>query len=175
MKKTALVLAVVLMLSGCGRGSQRTKDYAATVQETISGNYSFTAAFTYEEIEGEAKVEKSSADHITVSMQKPDIMQEMVFTMQGEEITLTYRSMEIDLAGVQFPTESIVSILRQVLSGEESYTIEEQETTVTASAVCGFFHYKILFEKKTMTPQSIEVPELSVTVTITDFTPIKNT
>lgn len=162
------ILAALLLLAGCTAQPQQV-DYEERVRQTLGGNYSFTAAVTYEEIDAEATVEKQAEDHFVISVTSPDSMAGLVLTLAAEDTVLTYHGMEVDLTGYQLPAESVASILRKVLGGADEYTFQEQENEVTATGGDVLFHYVIRFEKTTMTPQSIEVPELGLTVGITDF------
>lgn len=162
------IFAMALLLAGCAAQPQQV-NYEERVKQTLGANYSFTAEMTYEEISGEATVEKQSEDHYVISMQKPDSMSGLILTLEAENALLTYHGMEVDLSGYQLPAESVASILCKVLSGTDQYTFEEQEDAVIATGGDVLFHYNICFDRASMMPQSIEVPELGLTVHITDF------
>ena len=174
MKRVGVLLAALLMLVGCGKAQQQ-EDYSEKVQETLRQNYRFTATFKYEEIEGEALIEKTAEDHLVASISKPATMEGMVITLSGEDVSLAYHTMEIDLSGYQLPTESIVSVLRQILAGEGISSVTEESGIVTATGDYVLFHYNVTFDAATMTPLTISVPELAIEVTITDFTPLEAT
>lgn len=175
MKKIAACLAaMMLLLAGCGSTSVTTqeKNYTEDVKKVLSGNYSFTADFAYEELTGSAKVTKNSAENLTAELLAPDSVNGMVMQLQGDKVSLTYHDTAIDISKLHLPTESIASLVLRVLSGEDEYTFEEANGALKATADCTFFHYTVVFDTATMTPTSISIPELKTSVTIRDFTPL---
>lgn len=173
MKRWIAVLAAVLvLLAGCAKLREQTTDYDALVKETLAREYTFTAQMTYDGTEAEAQVTKTGAADIAAEFSAPEALSGLTVTAVGEEIKVQFRGMDVDLSPYTLPTQSVLTLLREVLTGEKSgkLTTRVEEETVTASGSILLTTYEIVFDKETMEVREVRIPSIDGVVKISDFT-----
>ena len=84
---------------------------------------------------------------------------------------MRFRGMEVDLSAYAIPTQSLMTLVREVLTGEKSgkLTVEAEEDTVTASGSILLTTYQLVFDKETMALEKIVIPSVEGEAIITDF------
>lgn len=164
--------AALALLGGCGKLREQVTDYDALVRQTLAREYTFTAEMTYDGTEAKAFIAKTGAADIQAEFSAPSSLEGLVVTTAGEEIRVTFRGMEVDLSPYTLPTQSVLTLLREVLTGEKAgkLTTQVEEDTVTASGSILLTTYEIVFDKETMAVQRVLIPSIQGEVLISDFT-----
>ena len=167
-----LLLAAAMALGGCGKVKERMTDYDSLVKESLGRAYSFTAEFAYDGGTAAAQVTKTGEADVRLDFTAPETLDGLSVSAGGEEILVEYRGMEVDLSAYGLPTQSILTLLREVLTGEKEgkLTTEVGEDTVTASGTIILTTYQIVFDKETMEIRKILIPSVDGEVAVTDFT-----
>lgn len=173
MKKrlAALAAAVALCLAaGCDDLGQRV-DYDAMVRETLAREYSFTADVAYNGTSATVQVKKTGAGDLQLDFTAPPSMEGLSVTAAGEDLTVRFRGMEVDISAYAIPAQSALTLLREVLAGEKpaKLDIQEDDQTVTASGSILLTSYDLTFDKETMALTRILIPSVEGDAEITDF------
>lgn len=168
----AALAALLLLLGGCGRLREQMTDYEAQVKETLAREYTFTGKMTYDGTEAEARFVKTGVSDITAEFSAPEALAGLVVTTAGEEVKVQFRGMDVDLSAYTLPTQSALTLLREILTGEKSgkLTVKAEEETVVASGSILLTTYEIVFDKETMEVRQVRIPSLDGVVEISDFT-----
>jgi len=164
--------AALALLGGCAGLKEQAADYDALVKETLAREYAFTAKMTYDGTEAEAGVTKTGVSDVTAEFPAPEALAGLTVTAAGEEIKVRFRGMDVDLSPYTLPTQSVLTLLREILTGEKEgkLTTEVVEDTVVASGSILLTTYEIVFDKETMEVREVRIPSLDGVVEITDFT-----
>ena len=109
---------------------------------------------------------------IQAEFSAPSSLEGLVVTTTGEEIQVTFRGAAVDLSPYTLPTQSALTLLREVLTGEKAgkLTTQVDEETVTASGSILLTTYEIVFDKETMAVEQVRIPSIQGEVLIHDFT-----
>lgn len=169
-KRVALLLAV-LVLGGCSNTPLVKTDYQKLVGDTLAKNYAFDAKVEWQEEDAVIKVEKTGPEEMKVTFLEPEALKDLVAALSGEDVTLSYRGMKMDLGMYDIPAQSILPVLWDLLSAKstKSLKVTEKDDTVKADGSLYMTGFTITFDKKTMNLQKIEVPELETLLTVTKF------
>ncbi len=62
-------------------------------------------------------------------------------------------------------------MLQRALAGADELTVTQHNGSVLATADCVLFHYTVALSEETGYPVSLSVPELSIEILISDYTP----
>ena len=164
--------AALALLGGCaGIGGGKTTDYDALVRETLAREYTFTAEMTYDGTEAKAFIAKTGVADIQAEFSAPSSLEGLVVTTTGEEIQVTFRGAAVDLSPYTLPTQSALTLLREILTGEKAgkLTVKAEEEQLVASGSILLTTYEIVFDKETMEVQEVRIPSLDGVVEISDF------
>lgn len=168
----AAIGAVLALLGGCGKLKERTTDYDALVRETLGREYTFTARMTYSGTEAEAFLTKTGVSDVTAEFTAPEALSGLTVAAAGEEIKVQFRGMDVDLSSYTLPTQSILTLLREVLTGEKAgkLTTQVEEDKVRASGSILLTTYEIVFDKESMAVEEVRIPSIDGVVEIGEFT-----
>ena len=102
----------------------------------------------------------------------PEALKGLTVIAAGEELRVQLRGMDVDLSPYALPTQSILTLLREVLTGEKSgkLTAQAEGDTVIASGSILLTTYEIVFDKETMVVREIRIPSLEGVIEVSDFT-----
>ena len=167
----AALTALLLLLAGClGMGGPGV-DYDALVRQTLAREYSFTAEAAYSGTTATLQLTKTGEADLQADFTAPEALNGLSVTAAGEALTVRFRGMEVDLSAYAIPTQSLMTLVREVLTGEKSgkLTVEAEEDTVTASGSILLTTYQLIFDKETMALEKIVIPSVEGEATITDF------
>ena len=163
----AALAALLLLLAGCRGMGGPGVDYDALVRQTLAREYSFTAEAAYSGTTATLQLTKTGEADLTA----PEALNGLSVTAAGEALTVRFRGMEVDLSAYAIPTQSLMTLVREVLTGEKSgkLTVEAGEDTVTASGSILLTTYQLIFDKETMALEKIVIPSVEGEAIITDF------
>jgi len=164
--------AVLALLGGCAKLREQTTDYDTLVRDTLAREYTFTAEMTYDGAEAKAFLTKTGTADIRAEFSAPEALEGLTVTAAGEEIQVQFRGMDVDLSPYTLPTQSILTLLREVLTGEKAgkLTTQVEEDRVIASGSILLTTYEIVFDKETMAVEQVLIPSIDGEVTVSDFT-----
>ncbi|MCI8653216.1 MAG: hypothetical protein HFF11_05950 [Angelakisella sp.] len=166
------LMALLMLLGGCGTLWEQTTDYDALVKETLAREYTFTGKMTYDGTQAEAFFTKTGESDVTAEFSAPEALKGLTVIAAGEELRVQLRGMDVDLSPYALPTQSILTLLREVLTGEKSgkLTAQAEGDTVIASGSILLTTYEIVFDKETMVVREIRIPSLEGVIEVSDFT-----
>lgn len=175
MKKRIAALAAAAALAwmgGCDSLQEQMTDYDALVRETLAREYSFTAEVAYNGTDATVQVVKTGAGDLQLDFTAPPSMEGLSVTAEGEELTVRFRGMEVDISAYAIPAQSVLTLLREVLAGEKpaKLDIQADDETVTASGSILLTSYDLTFDKETMALTRILIPSVEGEADISDFT-----
>ena len=161
---------ILAMATGCSE-AEPPEDYDTLVREALARNYSFDAHIQWEDMEAEAFVDKIGSEHIKVDFLAPEIWEGLSVNLEGEEATIFYRGMEMQIGEYEIPAQSILPTLWELLSGETALgmTAEVGEEVVTAKGSFYFAAFEMDFCRDGMEIQSIRIPDLNAVVEVENF------
>lgn len=167
----AALTALLLLLAGCRGMGGPGVDYDALVRQTLAREYSFTAEAAYSGTTATLQLTKTGEADLQADFIAPEALNGLSVTAAGEALTVRFRGMEVDLSAYAIPTQSLMTLVREVLTGEKSgkLTVEAEEDTVTASGSILLTTYQLVFDKETMALEKIVIPSVEGETTITDF------
>lgn len=168
-KKYILYLLCCLLLVGCGRAGGASLS-AAQIKKTLTADCSFTAAFSYGAVEGCATVEKAG-EVFSITLTEPEVLTGLAFVLGPEGSQMHYGGTEIDLHDHTIHEEALAAVLQRALAGADELTVTQHNGSVLATADCVLFHYTVALSEETGYPVSLSVPELSIEILISDYTP----
>ena len=167
----AALTALLLLLAGCRGMGGPGVDYDALVRQTLAREYSFTAEAAYSGTTATLQLTKTGEADLQADFTAPEALNGLSVTAAGEALTVRFRGMEVDLSAYAIPTQSLMTLVREVLTGEKSgkLTVEAEEDTVTASGSILLTTYQLVFDKETMALEKIVIPSVEGEAIITDF------
>lgn len=167
----AALAALLLLLAGCRGMGGPGVDYDALVRQTLAREYSFTAEASYSGTTATLQLTKTGEADLQADFTAPEALNGLSVTAAGEALTVRFRGMEVDLSAYAIPTQSLMTLVREVLTGEKSgkLTVEAEEDTVTASGSILLTTYQLIFDKETMALEKIVIPSVEGEAIITDF------
>ncbi len=167
----AALAALLLLLAGCRGMGGPGVDYDALVRQTLAREYSFTAEAAYSGTTATLQLTKTGEADLQADFTAPEALNGLSVTAAGEALTVRFRGMEVDLSAYAIPTQSLMTLVREVLTGEKSgkLTVEAEEDTVTASGSILLTTYQLIFDKETMALEKIVIPSVEGEAIITDF------
>lgn len=165
-----LAAAVLSLLGGCDRLREQMTDYDQLVRDTLARDYSFTADIAYSGTGATVYVVKTGVGDLQVDFLAPAAMEGLSVTAVGEELTARFRGMEVDISAYALPAQSVLVLLREVLSGEkEKLDVTADDQTVTASGSILLTNFDLVFDKETMELRRVLIPSVEGTADITEF------
>lgn len=167
----AAALLALLMLAGCRGVGRQSVDYAALVRETLARDYAFTAQAAYSGSSATVAVEKTGEADLRADFTQPEVLAGLTVTAAGDTVSVSYRGMEVDLSAYGVPTQSLMTLLREVLTGDKEgrLEVEVSEEEVTASGSILLTTYQLVFDKETMALKKILIPSVEGEAEISDF------
>ena len=167
----AALAALLVLLAGCRGIGGPGVDYDALVRQTLAREYSFTAEASYSGTTATLQLTKTGEADLQADFTAPEALNGLSVTAAGEALTVRFRGMEVDLSAYAIPTQSLMTLVREVLTGEKSgkLTVEAEEDTVTASGSILLTTYQLIFDKETMALEKIVIPSVEGEAIITDF------
>lgn len=167
----AALAALLVLLAGCRGIGGPGVDYDALVRQTLAREYSFTAEAAYSGTTATLQLTKTGEADLQADFTAPEALNGLSVTAAGEALTVRFRGMEVDLSAYAIPTQSLMTLVREVLTGEKSgkLTVEAEEDTVTASGSILLTTYQLVFDKETMALEKIVIPSVEGEAIITDF------
>lgn len=167
----AALAALLVLLAGCRGIGGPGVDYDALVRQTLAREYSFTAEAAYSGTTATLQLTKTGEADLQADFTAPEALNGLSVTAAGEALTVRFRGMEVDLSAYAIPTQSLMTLVREVLTGEKSgkLTVEAEEDTVTASGSILLTTYQLIFDKETMALEKIVIPSVEGEAIITDF------
>ena len=163
------LLLGVLLAAGCAGAGEPPADYAALARESLGREYAFSASFAYGGETAEARVEKTGEADLRLEFTAPELLEGLVVSAAGEEVRVEYRGAEVDLSAYDLPTQSILFLLREVLTGGGELSVTEGEETVTLSGASVVASYELDFDRETMELREIRIPSVDGVVAVSDF------
>jgi len=173
MKRIAALLAAaaLALLGGCDKLQQQMTDYDRLVRETLAREYSFTADVAYNGTDATIQVVKTGEGDLQVDITAPESMEGLSITAVGDDLTVLFRGMEVDISAYALPAQSVLTLLREVLTGEKGkLDIQVDDETVTASGSILLTNYDLVFEKDTMKLTRVLIPSVDGEADISGFT-----
>ena len=169
LRRTVGLLCGVLLLTGCGR-AESTSLSPAEIRERLTADCSFTAEFTYDTVEGCATVEKAG-EVFSITLTEPEVLTGLAFVLGPEGSQMIYGDTVIDLHDHTIHEEALAAVLERAFAGADELTVTRQNGNILATADCTFFHYTVTLAEETGYPTAVSVPELSIEILISDYTP----
>lgn len=169
-RSVTLTAALSLCLCSCGMQIS-VPDYTAMARESLASNYTFDAVVHYDDDVANVSLAKTGPESISMAFTSPEELEGLDVQIEGGEITMSYRELEIDLSGYDLPSQSVIAGLWEVLSSEAGGTLSAQAEgeTVIAKGGVYIYNFTIEFDKATMHIKKISMPNLSAWVEITNF------
>lgn len=167
----AVLAALLLLLAGCRGIGRPAVDYDALVRETLAREYTMTADIAYGGTGAVVTLTKTGEADLEAVFSAPEVLAGLTVTAVGERVAVRYRGMDVDLSAYAVPTQSLTTLLREVLTGEKEgrLTVEAAGDTVTASGSILLTTYQLIFDKETMALRQVLIPSVEGTADITDF------
>lgn len=172
MKRMAAVLAAaaLALLGGCDKLQEQMTDYDQLVRDTLAREYSFTADVAYSGTEATVYVVKTGVGDLQVDFLAPESMEGLSVTAVGDALTARFRGMEVDISAYALPAQSVLALLREVLSGEkDKLDVQADGDTVTASGSILLTSYDLVFDRETMELKRVLIPSVEGAAEITEF------
>ena len=169
MRKILPMILCLLLLGGCAKGGEPGIT-PEEIQARLIADCRFTAAFTYENIEGCAEVEKTG-EVFSITLTEPEVLLGLSFVLGPEGSQMIYGDTVIDLQDHTIHEEALAAVMERAFAGADVLTVTRQNGHITATADCTFFHYEVTLSEDTGYPTGISVPELNIEIAITDYTP----
>ena len=137
MRKILPMILCLLLLGGCAKGGEPGIT-PEEIQARLTADCRFTAAFTYENIEGCAEVEKTG-EVFSITLTEPEVLLGLSFVL-GPELQMIYGDTVIDLQDHTIHEEALAAVMERVFAGADALTVTRQNGHITATADCTFFH-----------------------------------
>ena len=169
MRKILPMILCLLLLGGCAKGGEPGIT-PEEIQAQLTADCCFTAAFTYENIEGCAEVEKAGST-LRIAMTDPEVLQGLQFVLGPEGSQMIYGDTVVDLRDHTIHEEALAAAVQRALAGADPLTVTRQNGSIRAVADCTFFHYEVTLAEDTGYPTGIAVPELNIEVRISEYAP----
>ena len=169
MRKILPMILCLLLLGGCAKGGEPGIT-PEEIQARLTADCCFTAAFTYENIEGCAEVERTG-EVFSITLTEPEVLLGLSFVLGPEGSQMIYGDTVIDLQDHTIHEEALAAVMERAFAGADALTVTRQNGHITATADCTFFHYEVMLAEDTGYPTGISVPELNIEIAITDYTP----
>ena len=169
MRKILPMILCLLLLGGCAKGGEPGIT-PEEIQARLTADCRFTAAFTYENIEGCAEVEKTG-EVFSITLTEPEVLLGLSFVLGPEGSQMIYGDTVIDLQDHTIHEEALAAVMERAFAGADALTVTRQNGYIMATADCTFFHYEVMLAEDTGYPMGISVPELNIEIAITDYTP----
>lgn len=172
MKRIAafLAAAALALLGGCDKLREQITDYDQLVRQTLAREYSFTAEVAYNGTDATVYVVKTGVGDLQVDFTAPAALEGLSVTAVGEDLTARFRGMEVDISSYALPAQSVLVLLREVLSGEKGeLDIRVDDDTVTAGGSILLTNYDLLFDKDTMKLRQVLIPSVDGVADISEF------
>lgn len=145
-------------------------DYDQLVRETLARDYSFTAEAAYNGADATIYVVKTGEGSLQVDFLAPAALEQLSLTAAGDILTARFRGIEVDISAYALPAQSVLVLLREVLTGEkEKLDIRADGDTVTAGGSILLTSYDLVFDKDTMKLRQILIPSVDGVTDITEF------
>lgn len=165
-----LAAAALALLGGCDKLQEQMTDYDQLVRDTLAREYSFTADVAYSGTEATVYVVKTGVGDLQVDFLAPASMEGLSVTAMGDVLSARFRGMEVDISAYALPAQSVLPLLREVLSGEkDKLDIRVDDGTVTASGSILLTNYDLVFNKETMELRQVLIPSVDGAANITEF------
>lgn len=166
----AAVLSLLGCLGGCDKLREQMTDYDQLVRDTLAREYSFTADIAYNGTDATVYVVKTGVGDLQVDFLAPAAMEGLSVTAVGDALTARFRGMEVDISAYALPAQSVLVLLREVLSGEkEKLVTRADEDSVTASGSILLTSFDLIFDKDTMKLRQVLIPSVEGVADITEF------
>ena len=111
----AALAALLLLLAGCRGMGGPGVDYDALVRQTLAREYSFTAEAAYSGTTATLQLTKTGEADLQADFTAPEALNGLSVTAAGEALTVRFRGMEVDLSAYAIPTQSLMTLVREVL------------------------------------------------------------
>ncbi|MBE6768927.1 MAG: hypothetical protein E7549_08515 [Ruminococcaceae bacterium] len=162
-------LLLCLLLAGCNTA-------AAVGERPIAVGFSCTAQGTYHGDEVAGKIERSSAGLLSFTLTKPDELNGLTMTWDGQTVTLGMLGLEWSLSPEKVPSAALGKRLLQALDAvvyttTEGVLTDDGRRKTTGEAEKGVT-YTLYSDPKTGALLSLEVPAEELQLTFEDFTKI---
>ncbi|HCC34167.1 MAG TPA: hypothetical protein DEQ02_00420 [Ruminococcaceae bacterium] len=167
-KITALVFAVFLLFSGCGKP---VKD-EAPVPETIKQGFSCDAKIRYGDMDLTVKVSRPGLQECIVEVIDPPPLDGLKMHWQGEDMSMSYKGLSLDLIDEMFPDTAFAGALNNVfnsLAAAQSLKVKEEDGRMTFSGTGDSGGYSVTMNMQTGQLESISVPSLGLDVDFIAF------
>ncbi|MBE6758192.1 MAG: hypothetical protein E7552_06575 [Ruminococcaceae bacterium] len=162
-------LLLCLLLTGCNTA-------AAVGQRPIAVGFSCTAAGRYHGNEVAGKVERSSAGLLTLTLTKPDELNGLTMTWDGQTVTLDMLGLKWSLSPEKVPSAALGRRLLQALDAVVYTTADgvltEDGRHKTTGELEGGITYTLYSDPETGALLSLEVPKEELYLTFADFTAV---
>lgn len=165
-----LAAAALALLGGCEQLQEQMTDYDRLVRDALAREYSFTAEVAYSGTDATVYVVKTGVGDLQVDFLAPASMEGLSVTAVGDDLTARFRGMEVDISAYALPAQSVLSLLREILSGDkDKLDVRAGDETVTASGSILLTNYDLIFDKETMELRQVLIPSVEGKADISEF------
>ena len=112
MRKILPMILCLLLLGGCAKGGEPGIT-PEEIQAQLTADCRFTAAFTYENIEGCAAVEKTG-EVFSITLTEPEVLLGLSFVLGQEGSQMIYGDTVIDLQDHTIHEEALAAVMEPV-------------------------------------------------------------
>lgn len=170
-KVTGLLLAVVLLLTGCG--GQGGGGTAPSQPDTLSNQFSCVADIHYNELDIKANVVSPSPGLYTIEVLEPASLKGLKVEWTGQQIQLGYLGLSVGIDPATLPDSLFGSILIDVFNkaaAKDGMSIEAGENELILHGKTDTGDFTVSMDRQTGALKSISVPSAGLEAQFSEFT-----
>ncbi len=163
MKRIALViLSVMVLFCGC--------NISNAAKGALPSAFCTVAEISFDNMVYEAAIERYADSQWKIEFLAPDAVKGLIFTIEGEEIEISFNGLHFTFDTEKFPVGSVVSMLTKSIDRimPTELSIVEGETTNFASGEIDGASFALTLDKNGI-PLTLEFGDSGMKVTFTEF------
>lgn len=167
----AVLLAVVLVVGGCGKTSDKPNNNDKKNIENLGGNFTATAALQYGDTVAEAEISKEKTGVFSMCFTSPDTLKGVEVRMEGDEVFIKYGFLSYQLKNEDMPNAAAIKILVNTVfsaTGENALLEAEGETLVVSGST-SVGEYYLTVDRESGSLLELSVPAEDFKLTFSNF------
>ncbi|MBQ8623775.1 MAG: hypothetical protein IJ424_05265 [Oscillospiraceae bacterium] len=163
MKRLAILfLSVLVLFCGC--------DVTGTSKSALPPMFCATAQIEFDDMVYEAVVERYADSQWRVEFLAPDAVKGLIFTVEGDEIEISFNGLHFTFDTEKFPVGSVVSMLTKSIDRivPTELSVVEGETTDFASGEIDGMSFALTLDKNGI-PLTLELGDSGMKITFAEF------
>ncbi len=168
-----LILCVlpVLLFTGCGHAHKGANE-GTSLPSTALQPFESSAQFTYDDFSFDAVVKRNALGSCVITITSPKAIEGMTFTYQGDQLTVEYLGLSVDIDPNTALSQAAVSAVVKALDAMTRQngihvSFEDSKFLVNGETENGDF--TLILDEKSGNFLSLEIPEIPMSVTFHNF------